>query len=543
MTVTAETPAGALIYLDPATLLVDGNVRLDPRLDKDFLASVKDDGVLVPVLAVRTSGGKVRVKDGQRRTLAAVKAGHTAIQVIVLGDENTTTAGAAERIFEQYTINTRRAALTAAEQAAAVATLFALEVPAETIQKRTRLSGDQVAAAQKLAASKKATAAAAKYDLDLLQGAGIAEFERDKETYNSLMQAAQRSSGELAHVLQRARDARDDQAAIAARTAELVEQGIKVSTGEGLNWEYAIHFWAGSDGKELTEKTHKDCPGKVAVLRIYGYDKTRKVHENWFCEDPKANGHKRLRSSGNGSEQSPEDRKRVLAGNKDWRSAEKVRRDFLRELLARPKLPDGGTGRSRDLVFILEAFARSDHRLIRYGMEHRMAGQHAMARELLGLGRDDKSRGWDAPSEVYEAMLKASPARAQVIALAIILGAYEAATDVQSWRNPATDTADYLEALAGWGYGLSEIEQKLVADARKKEAKDAATAARREAKTAAKQDEAAAADPDGDDDPDHFDELMPPAREEPDDEPDRDGSEPGPELDGRDGVYDHEPPF
>ncbi len=71
-TATAEAPAAALEYVDPATLLVDVNVRHDARVDKDFVASIREHGVLVPIVAVRTSEGALRVRYGHRRTLAVI---------------------------------------------------------------------------------------------------------------------------------------------------------------------------------------------------------------------------------------------------------------------------------------------------------------------------------------------------------------------------------------------------------------------------------------------------------------------------------------
>jgi len=62
------------VELDPRSQLVDVNIRTDARLDKDFIASIKDLGVLVPITAVRTAGGEVRVRFGHRRTLAAIEA-------------------------------------------------------------------------------------------------------------------------------------------------------------------------------------------------------------------------------------------------------------------------------------------------------------------------------------------------------------------------------------------------------------------------------------------------------------------------------------
>ncbi|WP_336296691.1 ParB/Srx family N-terminal domain-containing protein [Arthrobacter antioxidans] len=64
------TPTTVLEHLDPTQLTIDANVRADVRLDPEFLASIKQHGVLQPVVAHRTEAG-VYVLYGQRRTLAA----------------------------------------------------------------------------------------------------------------------------------------------------------------------------------------------------------------------------------------------------------------------------------------------------------------------------------------------------------------------------------------------------------------------------------------------------------------------------------------
>jgi ParB family transcriptional regulator, chromosome partitioning protein len=63
------------VELDPRSLLVDVNIRTDARLDKDFIASIKDLGVLVPITAVRTTAGDVRVRFGHRPRLLQSKRG------------------------------------------------------------------------------------------------------------------------------------------------------------------------------------------------------------------------------------------------------------------------------------------------------------------------------------------------------------------------------------------------------------------------------------------------------------------------------------
>lgn len=64
----AET-AVTIEQVDPASLLVDLKVRHDPRVDAAFTASIKELGVLVPIVAVRTAERALRVRFGHRRTL------------------------------------------------------------------------------------------------------------------------------------------------------------------------------------------------------------------------------------------------------------------------------------------------------------------------------------------------------------------------------------------------------------------------------------------------------------------------------------------
>ena len=76
-----------LALLDPETLLVDLNIR-EARLDRDFLASITDHGVIEPIVAVRTDDGRVRVRHGHRRTLAAVETGKDLMPVFIAADED-----------------------------------------------------------------------------------------------------------------------------------------------------------------------------------------------------------------------------------------------------------------------------------------------------------------------------------------------------------------------------------------------------------------------------------------------------------------------
>ncbi|HME74641.1 MAG TPA: hypothetical protein VKI00_03005 [Mycobacterium sp.] len=65
---------GTLEHLDPALLEIGENVRDDAALSKSFIASIAENGVLVPITGVRDpeNAGIVRVRNGQRRPARAI---------------------------------------------------------------------------------------------------------------------------------------------------------------------------------------------------------------------------------------------------------------------------------------------------------------------------------------------------------------------------------------------------------------------------------------------------------------------------------------
>jgi ParB family chromosome partitioning protein len=124
--------------LDPRTLLVDVNVRQDVPLDKQFVGTIKDHGVLVPIVAVDTTDG-VRVRFGHRRTLAAVEAGLDTVPVIVVQPDSSdpdSNAAEIDRLITQHVENTHRAGLTTAEEVG-VARQLAASLAPSTAQTRS----------------------------------------------------------------------------------------------------------------------------------------------------------------------------------------------------------------------------------------------------------------------------------------------------------------------------------------------------------------------------------------------------------------------
>ena len=59
----------------------EDNVREYANLNKPFLDSIADHGVLQPITAIRRADGVVEVRNGQRRTMAARKLGLSSIPV------------------------------------------------------------------------------------------------------------------------------------------------------------------------------------------------------------------------------------------------------------------------------------------------------------------------------------------------------------------------------------------------------------------------------------------------------------------------------
>lgn len=53
----AETAAGAFAHVDPQTLFIGDNVRDIADLDEDFIDSIRQHGVLVPVTVVADDDG------------------------------------------------------------------------------------------------------------------------------------------------------------------------------------------------------------------------------------------------------------------------------------------------------------------------------------------------------------------------------------------------------------------------------------------------------------------------------------------------------
>ncbi|MFJ3408309.1 ParB N-terminal domain-containing protein [Promicromonospora sp. NPDC090134] len=433
--------------LDPRTLLVETNVRAEANLTPRFLKTIRDNGVLMAILVQRTEQG-LRVRAGQRRTLAAIEAGLVVIPaMIVQGDEDQV-----RRIAEQMAENDDRQGLRTADRVAAFEQMSLLGVSATDIANTTGHSTSDVKAALKIAKTKKTKAVQAKYDIDLEKTLVIAEFEDDTEAVKALTEIAIKSPDRFAHVAQQRRDERAAAARLAEVTKALADAGIKQVT----NWNTEVKDNKAArelgqlqtgEGNVLTPEEHAICPQRAAYISTsWNGD----IHIRHVCLDYKAAGHKQNRTNPNDTRTEQEkqaasaERAEVVENNKAWKSAQTVRREWLAQFAQRKTAPKDAA------TFLARSLTADTH-----SIEKASQSAHGLACEWLGL---KSTNGWGSRKALDDLIAKATPARALHIALVVTLAAIEDRTGVHTWRRAASESR-YLRALEAWGYNLSDVEQ------------------------------------------------------------------------------------
>jgi ParB family chromosome partitioning protein len=509
----------------PGDLLLDANARTnaeatvtkaDVALCKTIAAARPDGcGNNVPITLVRRPDGQLRVRTGHRRALGCQRAGVPVLGFIA-GDEGDERADRRARLIEQWNENHHREPMTIRDDTAVLLALFDDEQMTEAaIAKATGLPRPQVAASLTVARSEVAVNAAERWDfLTLDQAATMAEFEADEEALTALYQTAKDSPGQFAHVAARLRATRNEREAKTAFTAELEAQGITIYGDRSYApWTLALENLRDGDGNQITPEAHTACPGR-AVTISYDWDWApgaeaayRAAHgladdddlvglefaddeearaagfvPGWqvgrhLCTDPQQYGHANVHGTPgdtpNQGQQTAEDeaaeaarkteeRRRVRQRNTAWRAATETRTSHLKALLGRKAPPAGA------LKLVVEAMARGETQpqMSSFG--------HQTACELLGLAGNGAATGH---RDLLLAELdRASDKRAQVIALAMVLGAAEhGVRDVHTWQSAENkywasygvpQAARYLAWLAEHtDYTLSDIEAEVAAHA------------------------------------------------------------------------------
>lgn len=487
-----------LIDLDPATLTIATNVRTDVAEDKDFAHSIKTRGVLEPVTVYPAEDGTYAVLRGQRRTLTAAKVGTPSGTIpcrVVPQPED------ADRIGDQMVENIHRSGMRQSEILAGVEQLALLGLSAAQITKRVALPRAEVNAALAVASKEQARTRVEAGDLTLEQAAIYAEFDGDDEATEGLDNAV-RWGRSLEHTAQRLRDEaaeREADAAVFAQTYErLTGEGLPVLTADEieraqeLGEVLRVSRLVNDEGEPLAEEEWPNVPGvRVQIVKEWVYpDEDEWDDDNadgesaesdgddeddapaepyqahlpvWVVTDLAASGLHRRGTQGSTSaeaeteqeaearaEAAREERRRVIANNKAWTSAEVVRREWLTTFLARKTPPKGAE------ALICEAVVTGSHFLYKA-----MENNHPMLRTLVGVGAD-KTR-WDSGGELATIVAKASTPKAAIMTtLGAIVTAWEATLGKHTWRNPTKWDARILTALTEWGYQPSEVEALLL---------------------------------------------------------------------------------
>lgn len=513
---------GHLEHLDPETLLIGDNVRTDATIAPEFLASIKQHGVLMPITAVRDEDEtNVMVRDGQRRVLAARQAGLPTIPVYVLASgASTFREWEIERLSQQIVLNDQKADLTEAQRACGIQAMLDAGVSVAKVAKLLSTKKTVVKSAEAAGKSNAAMDALNAGQLTLEQAAVVAEFADDEDAVEELISAP---PARFDHLVSRLRHQRETEALYAEAEQALQAQSVTIledypnwrdlnavglrylSTAEGtaVTEDMVVPgpLWAAVLGEEpayydretgdrveedeLDESTRWRRDGEAAEgLRHYDTVVERTVVEpEWFCLDYAAAGFTLAPAlqglltrpgdpaSGPGSVSSEvidaeaqadaerRARRMVIALNKLGDAAIPVRRQWIKTTLLTRKTPVKGGP-----AFVTKALVNDPHLITDYRLGE-------IAAELLGLSTGEKSCGGrDALAAHLDGLGVNGDGRAQVVALGLVLAGLESRCPKDAWRSGGSNTADrtslsnadYLAFLEANGYVLSDIEQVIV---------------------------------------------------------------------------------
>lgn len=516
---------GTIEHLDPNLLEIGDNVRDAADLTKEFISSIAENGVLVPITGVRSAENPeiVRVRNGQRRTLAAREVGLATVPVYVLPSAAADAAeDVIERVVHQIVTNDQTRALTDAQRAKGIQQMIDAGMSVTKVAKKLSVHKDTVKAAQTAAGSQAALEYLGSTQISLTEAAALAEFENNPAAMERLVNAA--GTQRFEHVIAQLRIEAASAEAAAREAQKWAERGYTVLDDRPTSWDptivplnHLVRTDAEGTEADATDDAVTD-PAQWAVLLYEGTALVDKAtgelvneddvdwrtededdavpedglrHANtvedrdvfnaeYFCLDYAAAGlaiaqrrarqyfpetatdedgdtdaeHREAQARAEAEAQAEADkreRRKVLALNKLGSAAIIVRREFITKLLTRKTAPKGAVG------FVADALARDAYML---------TGLHAddTAAELLGLKENQQVRtltkGLDASAD----------ARAQVILLGMVLGALEARTGKDAWRNPGiiggtaswarnVTGVEYLNFLVSQGYTLAPVEE------------------------------------------------------------------------------------
>lgn len=430
-----------LEMLDPKTLTIDINVRKAADLKADFIRSIKELGVLEPVIAHRKDDGTVHVLMGQRRTLGAVEAERDSIPVMIVSSPEE-----AERIVTQVVENIQRTELTEADEADAYHQLSLIGVSAADIAKKTGRTKTTVESALKAKASTTGAKALDNgYTVDM--ALVLAEFEGDQDAIEELESVIRDEPDYFDHIAQKLRDDRESKAQLATLTEELVAQGKAIVEDAGHYAESEALYVNAANRPDGEPATDEDANAYLINTNYRGQHSTVPVISDWkeLGFTPKYERHDGGTQPQKGpmTEEQKAERRTLIANNKAMESATKVRREWVKTMLARKTAPKGWQ------YFTVHAITHHPETASAYD------GKVAIEMIRAKTGEDTDRWGWN-PLRDHIANTTARP---EFALLALICAGYEKSIQKDSWRSAGQVHNAYLTQLVTWGYKASEVEQ------------------------------------------------------------------------------------
>lgn len=333
--------------------------------------------------------------------------------------------------------NLHRADLTAVEEADGYAHLAAFDWTPDQIAKRTGRKVERVR--HGLAAAvlpDDVRPHVAEGSLTLEQAAALDEFSEDPKALARLLKAAESGYGiHYALADERAKKADSERKAEAKQT--LADEGTRiVAKPKGSPWgtvEVELEQLTDPNGRKLTTKKHRSCPGHAAFIDRDG----SAVH---ICQHHKEWGHGTPAGYRHLSTEEAAEAQRAFA--EAWAVATEARRSFLREHLTRRGKAPAGT-----LRIAIEVL---------YGFRSSRDTNPRMVEALLGIAGDVRAA-------LTEAAAKATDNRLPLLVFAY--AAAEAEDNLEhldrSWAFSPELGERWLTVVADLGYPLSEVEVQI----------------------------------------------------------------------------------
>ncbi|MCT2085066.1 ParB/RepB/Spo0J family partition protein [Microbacterium enclense] len=455
-----------------ADVEIDTNVRRNVVLDKSFVSSIRNYGILQPPVGWRDDAGKVHVTIGQRRTLAAREIGLDPLPVIIKTQQDAEQA----RIVAQLAENEQRLSLDPADTAHAYAQLqFEFGVTTEQIARKTNSPKAKVQTALAVSQSVAASAAAASHPITLEQAAIYAEFDTDDAAIAKLNTAAAENPAQLEHVAQVLREERLDAEVRERLKAQILAAGADFAdsydTWTSAGAESITYLWRSDDEsrKRITPDELDQFSNLMGrILSGWRGDENRGFSIVWGIRDWKAQGlasHSGAPASGVPlTDEQRAERKQKRLDKADMRAATIVRREWIGKLVAEatPAFIAGDA-----LLWITHAAVSTRHAL---GYSQNPEKARLLTSAWLGLASTDHGYGQTTARDDLQTALVDNSRTAPRMLLAYAIALVEAAAgdEKHPWFGQGVDFAPYFEQLAAWGYTLADVEQRIVTNANQK---------------------------------------------------------------------------